>query len=163
MSKCNVRGSAGKKNGCSPNVIPSKSPLSSTQEESQAMATGVSAYLSEDCTTEEFMQALPTATQPSSPDSRPVVQASSFARPSVRSESDPLTAREREVLQLVAEGLSSRQMASRLFISSKTVETHRQHVMDKLAIHTVAGLTKYAIREGLTPLSPSEQVLAVSE
>jgi DNA-binding NarL/FixJ family response regulator len=63
-----------------------------------------------------------------------------------------LSAREREVLQLVAEGKSTKETAARLNVSVKTVETHRKQIMDKLNIRSVAELTKYAIREGLTPL-----------
>ena len=63
-----------------------------------------------------------------------------------------LTTREREVLQLMAEGRTTNQIASDLHVSVKTVETHRQQVMNKLKIHSVAELTKYAIREGLTSL-----------
>jgi DNA-binding NarL/FixJ family response regulator len=63
-----------------------------------------------------------------------------------------LSSREREVLQLLAEGKSTRQIGDLLNVSAKTVETHRQHIMDKLQLRTVAELTRYAIREGLTPL-----------
>lgn len=63
-----------------------------------------------------------------------------------------LSAREREVLQLIAEGLSTRQIADKLNVSPKTVETHRGHIMEKLDIHTIAELTKYALREGLTSM-----------
>lgn len=63
-----------------------------------------------------------------------------------------LTPREREVLQLMAEGKSSRQIADHLVISIKTVETHRMQLMHKLQIFSVAELTKYAIREGLSSL-----------
>lgn len=63
-----------------------------------------------------------------------------------------LTVREREVLQLLAEGKSTKQIASTLNLSVKTVETHRQQIMEKLDIRTVAELTKYAIREGITSL-----------
>jgi DNA-binding NarL/FixJ family response regulator len=63
-----------------------------------------------------------------------------------------LSCREREVLQLVTEGKTSSQIAASLHISVKTVETHRQQVMEKLNIKGVAELTKYAIREGLTSL-----------
>jgi len=63
-----------------------------------------------------------------------------------------LTVREREVLQLLAEGKSTKQIASTLNLSVKTVETHRQQIMEKLEIRTVAELTKYAIREGITSL-----------
>jgi DNA-binding NarL/FixJ family response regulator len=63
-----------------------------------------------------------------------------------------LTAREREILQLMAEGKNTKQMAASFKISIKTVEAHRKHIMQKLNIHSVSGLTKYAIREGLTSL-----------
>jgi DNA-binding NarL/FixJ family response regulator len=63
-----------------------------------------------------------------------------------------LTPREREVLQLLAEGLATKEVAARLKLSVKTIETHRKALMDKLEIHSIAQLTKYAIREGLTPL-----------
>lgn len=65
-----------------------------------------------------------------------------------------LGAREREVLQLLAEGRTSREIATLLHISPRTVETHRRNIMRKLAIHSIAELTKYAIREGLTTLDP---------
>ena len=60
-----------------------------------------------------------------------------------------LTTREREILQLIAEGNSSKKIAEGLFISPKTVETHRTHIMDKLNIHNRTGLIKYAIRKGM--------------
>lgn len=63
-----------------------------------------------------------------------------------------LTAREREVLQLVSEGKTTKKIAAELHLSVKTVDSHREHIMDKLNIHNMAGLTKYAIREGLTSL-----------
>jgi DNA-binding NarL/FixJ family response regulator len=63
-----------------------------------------------------------------------------------------LTQREREVLQHLAEGKTTKQIASTLNLSVKTVETHRQQIMDKLQIRSVAELTKYAIREGITSL-----------
>lgn len=60
-----------------------------------------------------------------------------------------LTARQREILRLLAEGMSTRDIASTLEISAKTVETHRSQLMQKLDIYDVPGLVKYAIREGL--------------
>jgi DNA-binding NarL/FixJ family response regulator len=63
-----------------------------------------------------------------------------------------LTAREREVLQLLAEGLPTKTIASRLGVSVKTAESYRQQIMEKLDLHSVAELTKYAVREGLTQL-----------
>ena len=64
----------------------------------------------------------------------------------------PLSVREREVLQLFAEGKSTKDVAGVLNISVKTVESHRKQIMDKLELHSIAELTKYAIREGLTQL-----------
>ena len=63
-----------------------------------------------------------------------------------------LTSREREVLQLFAEGKTTKEIASLLFVSIKTIETHRRLIMDKLGLSSIAELTKYAIREGLTSL-----------
>lgn len=63
-----------------------------------------------------------------------------------------LTSREREVLQLLAEGHSAKTIASRLHVSPSTVDTHRQHIMGKLGLRSIAELTKYAVREGLTSL-----------
>ncbi len=63
-----------------------------------------------------------------------------------------LSGREREVLQLIAEGRSSREIGEMLSVSIKTADFHRQHIMKKLNIKSVAELTKYAIKEGLTTL-----------
>jgi two-component system response regulator NreC len=63
---------------------------------------------------------------------------------------DPLTSREREVLQLIAEGETTKEIASRLGLSIKTVESHRIKLMRKLDIHETATLVRYAIRRGLT-------------
>jgi DNA-binding NarL/FixJ family response regulator len=64
----------------------------------------------------------------------------------------PLSGREREVLQLLAEGLSSPQISQRLYVATSTIETHRRNIARKLGLHGVADLTKYAIREGLISL-----------
>lgn len=63
-----------------------------------------------------------------------------------------LSEREREVLQMMAEGKGTKEIAADLHLSAKTVETHRQHLMEKLDMYSVAELTKFAIREGLTTL-----------
>jgi two-component system nitrate/nitrite response regulator NarL len=63
-----------------------------------------------------------------------------------------LTDREREVLSLIAEGLLNKQIADRLGIGVRTIETHRERIMRKLDIHTVAGLTKFAIARGMTTM-----------
>src|SRR5438876_5696309 len=74
--------------------------------------------------------------------------AFSSGRPA-RKRSDYLTTREAEVLQLIAEGRANKQIAAELCISIKTVEKHRQQVMNKLGIHDVAGLTRHAIAKGI--------------
>ena len=60
--------------------------------------------------------------------------------------------REREVLVAIADGLSNKEIACRLNLGVRTIETHREHIMSKLDIHTVAGLTKFAVAKGLVPL-----------
>ena len=83
--------------------------------------------------------------------SRTVVQAylSNAAVPS-----DPLSIREREVLQLIAEGKNMKEIGGVLGISARTAETHRARIMDKLTIHDVAGLVRYAIKRGLIVVDP---------
>jgi DNA-binding NarL/FixJ family response regulator len=71
----------------------------------------------------------------------------------VRTPSDPLSAREREVLQLVAEGKTTKEVASTLGLSTKTAEWYRARLMGKLGIHDTAGLVRYALRRGLIELS----------
>ncbi len=66
-----------------------------------------------------------------------------------QSQARPLTSREAEVLQLVAEGKANKQIAAELALSIKTVQKHRQQLMDKLGIHDIAGLTRYAIAKGV--------------
>lgn len=65
-------------------------------------------------------------------------------------EGDGLSGREREILQLVAEGHTTKEIAIILNLSTKTVDSHREHIMEKVGIRNIAGLTKYAIREGIT-------------
>jgi DNA-binding NarL/FixJ family response regulator len=67
---------------------------------------------------------------------------------------DDLTENERQVLQLIAEGFTTKDIASRLHVSVKAIEAHRRKIMDKLGIRSIAELTKFAIREGLTSLEP---------
>ncbi len=71
-----------------------------------------------------------------------------------RKTAEALTSRENEVLQLIAEGKTSKQIAAALCISFKTVEKHRQQVMNKLNIHDIAGLTRYAIAKGVIETKP---------
>lgn len=72
--------------------------------------------------------------------------------PAADASASSLSPREREVLQLLAEGRTSPEIGKLLFVATTTVETHRRNIMRKLGLHSVADLTKYAIREGLTSL-----------
>jgi two-component system nitrate/nitrite response regulator NarL len=63
-----------------------------------------------------------------------------------------LSRRESEVLTLIAEGLGNKEIAGRLFVSVRTIETHRERIIRKLNIHTVAGLTRYALTKGIVKL-----------
>jgi DNA-binding NarL/FixJ family response regulator len=67
---------------------------------------------------------------------------------------DPLSERERGVLQLIAEGKNTKEIGGILGISAKTAESHRTNIMQKLHIHEVAGLVRYAVREGLVQDAP---------
>ena len=76
-------------------------------------------------------------------------QQASGSRKSDKQDADRLTLRESEVLQLVAEGYATKQIAAELSISIKAVERHRLEIMNKLDIHDVAGLTRYALTTGM--------------
>jgi DNA-binding NarL/FixJ family response regulator len=124
---------------------------------SEMLKAGASAYLLKDCAFEELITAIQTIMKGKiylSPTIAGVVledyiRSDRKSEPSVFSQ---LSDREREVLQLLAEGKSTKEVAAHLKVSIKTVETHRTNIMTKLDIHSVAELTKYAIREGLTTL-----------
>lgn len=119
----------------------------------QALRAGVSGYLLKDAADDELAIALKAVSRGDvylSPQiSRQLVER--LARAS-DSEPDPLaglTSRQREILQLVAEGHSSKAIASMLNISLKTVEAHRGQIMERLGVHDVTGLVRFAIRAGL--------------
>ena len=78
-----------------------------------------------------------------------LIQALTCPLESEQSELQLLTARERQVLQLIAEGLTSKEIATQLCVATKTADTHRAHLMEKLAIHKASSLVRFAIREGL--------------
>ncbi len=122
----------------------------------QALRAGAAAYLLKDSSPLELELAV-----------RAVAQGGSYLSPMVSRHvvsdylrrapddgdgtSDGLTRRQREILQLVAEGRTNHQMATTLNLSVKTIETHRAQLMERLDIHDVAGLVRYAIRSGLIP------------
>ena len=119
------------------------------------MQAGASGYLLKDCAFDELIHAVRAVFKGDtylSPGIAGIVVEDYVSRlsKSASSASSILTKREREVLQLISEGESTRHIAAKLAISVKTVETHRRQMMGKIGIRTVAGLTKYAIREGLT-------------
>lgn len=124
---------------------------------SHMFKAGASGYLLKDCLFEELAVAIRTVAKNQiyvSPKIANVV-VKDFIHRSLKDDLTVfsiLTDREREVLQLLSEGKTTKQIASLLKVSVKTVETHRQHIMDKLNIRSIAGLTKYALREGLTSL-----------
>lgn len=123
----------------------------------EMLKAGASGYLLKDSAFEELTLAINTvmAGQPYlSPKITDVIIREYIHAPQKNEKSvfTTLTAREREVLQLIAEGKSTKQIASSLNVSVKTIETHRQQIMEKLNIHSIAELTKYAIREGITSL-----------
>lgn len=125
----------------------------------EMLRSGASGYVLKDCAFEELTRAI-----------RTVMDNKIYLSPAISgvvvddylhrlqkvdySDSEVLSDREREVLQLLAEGKSTKQIALKLHISNKTVETHRRQIMNKLDIHTVAQLTKYAISRGLTSPEP---------
>lgn len=121
------------------------------------LKSGALGYLLKDCALEELVKAI-----------RTVMRQQTYISPGVsdllvqdlthRWTAEPgsaysiLTNREREVLQLLAEGRGTLQIAATLCLSSKAVDAHRKQIMNKLGMHSVAELTKYAIRQGLTSL-----------
>ncbi|GAB4372747.1 MAG: response regulator transcription factor [Acidobacteriota bacterium] len=119
----------------------------------QALRSGVSGYLLKDSAAEELRLALDAVRRDEvylSPSISTTVVRSLMAED--RPLDDPLAAltpRQREILQLVAEGASTKEIAARLGISVKTVETHRTQLMERLGIHDVPGLVRFAIRSGL--------------
>lgn len=116
----------------------------------EALRAGISGYVLKTQAAVDLVQAIREVTRGSiylSPGvSRAVVDA---YRHKSDLPQDPLSPREREVLQLVAEGKTTKEIAGVLNISVKTAESHRMHIMSKLDIHETAGLVRYAIRRGL--------------
>ncbi len=116
----------------------------------QALSAGVSGYVLKTQASADLVQAIREVTRGSiylSPGvSRAVVDA---YRAKTELPPDPLSPREREVLQLVAEGKTTKEVAAILGVSVKTAESHRTRIMEKLDIHETAGLVRYAIRRGV--------------
>jgi len=118
-----------------------------------ALRSGAHGYLVKECALEDLVSAIHAVIAGQiyvSPGLAAAVLGGYRADEGERSSLARLTSREREVLQLLAEGHATRNIAERLHLSVKTVGTHREHLMRKLGTDSLAGLTKFAIREGLT-------------
>jgi len=121
----------------------------------KALDAGASGYLVKETAAEDLLQAIETVQTGDlylSPGISPRVLESyqkMIQKGKKVDEFSRLTNREREILQLIAEGYTSKQIAEMLFISVKTVDNHRANIMNKLEIHDTAGLVRYAIRIGL--------------
>ena len=122
----------------------------------RALEAGASGYVLKVSAFDELLGAVRAVSAGKSflsPDVTDVVIDQWRGTPAPRSSPDEsLGPREREVLQLLAEGKTSPEISRRLHLSVRTVETHRRNLMRKLGLHSVAELTKYAVREGITPL-----------
>jgi DNA-binding NarL/FixJ family response regulator len=124
----------------------------------ESLRAGASGYCAKDATVTELLKAIQTVASGGTYLSSALtdIAVEDYVR-LAQGKHDPselgkLSAREREVLQLITEGHSSAEIARLLHISARTVDTHRHNIMQKLDIHSVAGLTKFAIRHGLSSL-----------
>jgi DNA-binding NarL/FixJ family response regulator len=119
----------------------------------EVLRAGASGYIVKNSASTDLLQAIDAVRSGASYLSPAITQqvVDAIARPGDSSPSGVamLTDREREVLQLIAEGLSSKEIASMLGVSLKTVDSHRSNLMEKLDIHKVSGLVRFAIRAGL--------------
>ena len=120
------------------------------------LQAGARGYILKDCASEELTRAIRTVMAGQVYVSPGVTGAivNDYVRQLSAATGEPaaLSHREREVLQLFAEGASTATIAAQLHLSVKTIETHRKRIMDKLDLRSIAELTKYAIREGITTL-----------
>jgi DNA-binding NarL/FixJ family response regulator len=123
----------------------------------EALSNGASAYVLKDSSSADLVHAVREAaagrkylSPPLSDRAIEVYQEK--ARAATLDRYDTLTAREREVLHLAAEGHTSAEVAARLGISGRTAETHRSNLMHKLDLHTQADLIRYALRRGIVPI-----------
>lgn len=123
----------------------------------EMIKAGVSGYLLKECAFQELTNAIQSVVRGKiylSPSIAGVVVDDYINKSATANTSIflVLSKREREVLQLIAEGKSTKDIAASLYVSKKTVGTHRTHIMEKLHINNLADLIKYAIREGFTSL-----------
>jgi two-component system nitrate/nitrite response regulator NarL len=123
--------------------------------------SGVAGYLLKNCSIDELAQAIERVHSGQTHFAGDLAQVALERYVRVREDHAPedvLTCREREVLIQIAEGLSNKEIACRLGVGVRTIETHRERVMRKLNVHSVAGLTRFAIARGLIALEPETSV-----
>jgi len=124
----------------------------------EALAAGARGYLLKECVSDELVRGIRTVAahetylSPKVADQIVKDYMKRLSSDTILPAAVVLSSREREILQLIAEGKNTKEIAFIAGISGKTVETHRQQIMKKLNLYSVAELTRYAIREGLTPL-----------
>lgn len=129
------------------------SSLDGPSQVKQALTAGASGFVPKDASAADLVEAVQTVRQgrsylaPTLADQ--VISALTSPAEAGSGGVDGLTARQREVLQLIAEGLSTKEIAKELGISLKTAQTHRANVMDRVGVHKVSSLVRLAIREGL--------------
>ncbi|MFW5989588.1 MAG: response regulator [Desulfosudaceae bacterium] len=122
------------------------------------LRAGVAGYLIKDCAFQELTEAIAvvhrgeTYLSPKIAETVRKTLLGQIQEKEKQDASEELTGRERQVLQLIAEGVKTRDIAGDMCLSIKTIETYRSNIMQKLNLFSVAELTKYAIREGLTRL-----------
>jgi DNA-binding NarL/FixJ family response regulator len=119
----------------------------------EALAAGASGYVLKDCAGEELVTAIREAMKGcvyvTKSIAKAVKQAGASRAKSWRRPLETLTSRQREVLQLLAEGVQVKEIATRLHVSPRTVEFHKYRIMDELGMHTAAELARYAVRHGI--------------
>ena len=113
---------------------------------------GAYGYLLKDCDSEELIKAIKTVSTNQKYIAQNISAVILSELISGQQEEESLSSREKEILQLIVEGKSSKDIGEMLFISSKTVDSHRKNIMDKLELHSLPELTKYAIKIGVISL-----------
>jgi DNA-binding NarL/FixJ family response regulator len=120
---------------------------------SEALEAGASGYLLKGNAFEDLLQAMQCVARGGSFVSALITAELLRSRRPQDEDREPLTPREREILKYIAAGMTARQIGDTLHISTKTVETHRARIMNKLGLHTSAALVHYAIRKGIAKLT----------
>jgi DNA-binding NarL/FixJ family response regulator len=124
----------------------------------QSLRAGASGYLLKSASTAELKLALQAVSRGETyldpAIARRVIAGYASGAAQQKSPLEQLSPRQREILQLIAEGRTTKEMAFLLNVSAKTVETHRSQLMERLDIHDVPGLVRYAIRQGLVSVEP---------